>query len=343
MFKKTALMAAFAVALSFNVSAKETLNLASFGGSTETLFKKHIIPKFEQEHNVEVVYVAGNSTDTLAKLVAQKNNPEFDVALIDDGPLAQAIQFGLCGTIEPNPVYDDLYPLAKVSDKALYMGVIATGLFYNTEAFEKAGLPEPTSWEDLTKPEFKDKVVIPPISNGYGLHTLIKFAELRGGGVDNIDPGFEAIINEVGPNVLAWEPSPGKMTELFQNGDAILGVWGSGRVQALKDTGFPVKFVYPEEKSLALMTGVCPIAGKGENNPIAQKFVQYILSTEVQELLAEGQAWGPVNRKTELSPEVAARVPYGEEEIGALQTVDLEVVNEKRPEWTKRWNRTVER
>src|SRR5699024_3671998 len=104
MFKKTALKAAFAVALSFNVSAKETLNLASFGGSTETLFKKHIIPKFEQEHNVEVVYVAGNSTDTLAKLVAQKNNPEFDVALIDDGPLAQAIQFGLCGTIEPSPV-----------------------------------------------------------------------------------------------------------------------------------------------------------------------------------------------------------------------------------------------
>lgn len=317
--------------------------MGAFGGSTETLFKEHVIPKFEKEHNVQVTYVAGNSTDTLAKLVAQKSNPEFDVVLIDDGPLAQAVQFGLCGTIEPAPVYDDLYPLAKVSDKSLYMGVVATGLFYNTEEFERLGLPAPTSWEDLTKPEFKGKVVIPPISNGYGLHTLIKFAELRGGGEENIDPGFEAIINEVAPNVLAWEPSPGKMTELFQNGDAILGVWGSGRVQALKDTGFPVEFVYPQENSVALMTGICPVAGKGENNPIAQKFVQYIFSTEVQSMLAEGQAWGPVNRTTELSPEAAAKVPYGEEEMGALQAVNLDIVNKQRPEWTKRWNRTVER
>src|SRR5690625_7792619 len=47
---------------------------------------------------------------------------------------------------------------------------------------------------------------------------------------------------------ISWEPSPGKMTELFQNGEAILGVWGSGRVHALKSTGFPVEFVRSEER-----------------------------------------------------------------------------------------------
>src|SRR5690625_2408029 len=116
------------------------------------------------------------------------------------------------------------------------------------------------------------------------------------------------MIDEVGPNVLAWEPSPGKMTELFQNGDAIFGVWGSGRVEAFKATGFPVEFVYPEENAIALMVGVCPVAGKGEDNPVAQKFMQYLFSNEVQALLAENQAWGPVNRTTKLTEEVQAKV-----------------------------------
>ncbi len=319
-----------------------TLYIGSYGGSTEKLFKEKLIPEFESKHKVKIVYVAGNSTDTLAKLQAQKNSPELDVVLLDDGPMYQAVQFGFCDTIKAAPIYQDLYPFHKITDKATAIGVVATGLFYNTEAFKKAGLPKPESWEVLTDGKYEQKVVIPPISNTYGLHTLIKFAELRGGGVKKIDPGFDAMTKQVGPNVLAWEPSPGKMTELFQNGDAILGVWGSGRVQALKDTGFPVEFVYPKEGAIALLTAACPVAGSDVSEQ-SQQFVQYLLTPEVQALLADGQGWGPVNKNAKLEPAVAAKVPYGEAQIGKLQTVDWDTVNPLRSDWTNRWNRTVER
>lgn len=321
---------------------KANLYIGSYGGSTETLFKEKIVPLFQQKHDVNVIYVAGNSTDTLAKLQAQKSNPEFDVVLLDDGPMELAVQFGFCDTLADAPVLKDLHPIADMGGKAIGLGIVATGLFYNKEAYEKAGWPAPTSWEDLADARLRGKVVIPPISNTYGLHTLIKFAELRGGGVTNIDPGFDAMVKEVGPNVLAWEPSPGKMTELFQNGESVLGVWGSGRVQALKDTGFPVEFVYPKEGAMSLFTATCAVA-KSAPKPEAQAFVQHLLSPEIQVLLAEGQAWGPVNSKAELPADVAARVPYGLEQIEKLQKVDWVVVNEKRGEWTNRWNRTVER
>ncbi|PWF21539.1 ABC transporter substrate-binding protein [Corticimicrobacter populi] len=335
--------ASILVACAWAPAQATDLYLGASGGTTEKVMKEKVIPLFQQKHgDVNVIYVAGNSTDTLAKMQAQRNRPEFDVVVIDDGPMMQAQQFGLCAKLEDAPVYQDRYPLAQMGDSASALGVIATGLFYNTEAFAKAGWPAPDSWEDLTDPKFKQKVVVPPISNGYGLHTLIKFAELRGGNLEQIEPGFEAMINEVGPNVLAWEPSPGKMTELFQNGDGVLGVWGSGRVQALKDTGFPVEFVYPKEGAIALFTAVCPIA-KPNPKPEAQAFVQHLLSPEVQAILAEGVAWGPVNSKTELSPEVAATVPYGPEQIAKLQSLDYSVINAKRGEWTNRWNRTVER
>lgn len=321
----------------------EDLYVGAYGGSTEKLFKEKIIPEFEKQTGARVIYVAGNSTDTLAKVQAEKNNPQFDVILVDDGPMQQAVQYGFCADIEPAPVFDDLYPLARIAGtKAYALGVLGTGIFYNTEYFKKQNWPAPTSWEDLTDKKYKGKLVIPPITNGYGLHTLVKFSELRGGGVNNIDPGFKAMIDEVGPNVLAWEPSPGKMTELFQNGDAVIGVWGSGRVQALKDTGFPVEFVYPKEGATALFTAACPVA-KPNPKALAQKFLQFIYTPEIQALLAANQAWGPMNSKVQLSPEVAATVPYGPEQIGKLQAIDNTTVNAKRAEWTNRWNRTVER
>lgn len=319
-----------------------TLYVGSYGGSTEKAFKEKLIPAFEAKHNVKIVYIPGNSTDTLAKLQAQKGKQELNVVLMDDGPMYQAVQFGFCDKLAASPVYNDLYPVARMGDSAVGIGIVATGIAYNTEAFKKANLPPPDSWEALTDKRFRQKVAIPPISNTYGLQTLLTFAKLRKGGDKNIDPGFTAMTREVGPNVLAWEPSPGKMTELFQNGDIMMAVWGSGRVQALKDTGFPVQFVVPKEGAPALLTAACPVV---QNAALAQSqaFIQYLLTPEVQVVLAETQGYGPANTKTRLDAALGARVPYGKEQIDKLLPTDWPVVNEKRAEWTNRWNRTVER
>ncbi len=339
----TRLIAALALvtAVPATMAQQPTLYLGSYGGSTEKLFKEKIIPAFEAKHGVKVVYVAGNSTDTLAKLQAQKGKQELDVVLLDDGPMQQAVQFGFCEVVKPE-AYQPLYPLAKLSDKSVAVGVVATGLAYNVEAFKKAGLPKPDSWELLTNKTFRQKVAIPPISNTYGLQTLIMFAKLRQGGEKAIEPGFKAMTTEVAPNVLAWEPSPGKMTELFQNGDITLAVWGSGRVQSLKETGFPVEFVYPKEGALALMIAGCPVV-QSDVPQQSQALLQYLLTPEVQVMLADTQGWGPVNKSTQLPAALAAKVPYGEAQVGRLIPTDWTVVNEKRGEWTNRWNRSVER
>ncbi|MFC7517551.1 ABC transporter substrate-binding protein [Herbaspirillum sp. GCM10030257] len=341
--KLTTLMCASLMASAVStVFAEPTLYLGSFGGSNEKTMKEKVIPPFEAKHKAKVVYVAGNSTDTLAKLQAQKGRQELDVVIMDDGPTFQAAQFGFCDKLADAPIYKDVYDIAKYNDKSIGIGMVATGLVYNTEAFKKAGLPAPTSWEDLTNPKFKQKIAIPPISNGYGLQTLVMFAKLRKGSEKNIDPGFTALQKEVGPNVLVWEPSPGKMAELFQNGSVILGVWGSGRVSSLKATGFPAELVYPKEGALALGVGACPVVNS-DVPELAQAFLQYMLTPEVQALMAASEGWGPTNRNTKLEPAVAAKVPYGPEQIGKLLPIDWTTANEKRAEWTNRWNRTIER
>lgn len=336
--------AAVAVALSHPAGAQDkTLYVAAYGGSFEQVMRKDVIPAFEQRNGVKVEYVAGNSTDTIAKLQAQKGNQQIDVAIVDDGPMYQAVTLGFCAPLAKAPVYDDLYDVAKfASGKATGIGVNGTGIMYDKKVFDANHWPAPSSWNDLTNPRFKGKLVIPPLNNTYGLHALVVMAKQRGGNEKNIEPGFKAFKDEVGPNVLVYEPSPGKMTELFQSGQAVIAVWGSGRAKALADTGFPAAFVYPKEGGVALGVAACPVAG-GKDKPEAQLFVQHLLSPEIQVALASGAGLGPVNKKAILPPDKQAGIPYGLEQIGKLTVIDWDTANEKREEWNKRWTREIER
>jgi putative spermidine/putrescine transport system substrate-binding protein len=324
------------------MAQQKTVFVAGYGGSYEQTMRKEVIPAFEKQANVKIEYVAGNSTDTLAKLQAQKGNQQIDVIIVDDGPAYQAVALGFCGTLSDAPIYTDVAPVMKFkSNKAIGLGMVATGLFYNKKAFEENKWPAPTSWADLKDPKFRKKLVIPPINNTYGLHTLIAFAQLGGGGESNVEPGFKTIKDEINSNVLAYEPSPAKMTELFQNGQAVIGVWGSGRVKAFADTGFPAEFVYPKEGGYTLGIAGCPVEGS-KNAAEANAFLQYMLTPAVQIAMAVSGGSGPANTKVALTPEQQKGLPYGEQ-IKALKAVDWDVVNAKREDWTKRWSREIER
>jgi putative spermidine/putrescine transport system substrate-binding protein len=321
------------------VSAQEQLVVAGYGGSIETLLRDKVIPQFENEHGVKILYVAGNSTDTVAKLQAQKGNQEIDVAIIDDGPMARAVSLGFCAPITEVD-FSDLYETAAFPDNmASGLGMIATGLMYNTKVFEDNGWAPPTSWNDLRDPKYANKLIVPPLNNGYGLLTVVMLARIDGGGESDIEPGFAAMKNDVNSNVLTYEPSPAKMTELFQTEQAVLAVWGSSRVQALAATGFPVDFVYPTEGAPAVMSTICPIA-KENPSPKAQAFVSMMLSRETQEILANEAGFAPVRKDAVV--ETPGMMPYGDK-AGQLISADWDTINQHRDEWNTRWNREIER
>lgn len=324
--------------------AETTLYVGGYGGAWEKLFKDKLIPQFEKRENgVKVVYVAENSTDTLAKLQAQRGRQELSVAMVDDGPMYQAVGQGLCAPVDQAGPVKDLYPVARMQgDRSIGFGVVATGLAYNKDVFAKHGWAPPTSWNDLTDPKYRERVVVPPISNGYGLLTLLMMARLNGGSENNMDPGFQVMTKKVAPNVLTWEPSPGKMAQMLQTGDAALAVWGNGRVQDVINQGAPVGFVYPKEGAVALISAVCPVAGAPQP-ALAQRFVQFVVSPEVQTLLATDVGSGPVNKTVTLPPAIAAKVVSGPDKMKMLIAPDYQVINAKRAEWTARWDRSVER
>ncbi len=339
----TAVTLAGALAPHAALAQQKTVTVAGYGGSFEKTMREQIIPPFEAKHGVKVEYVAGNSTDSLAKLQAQKGNQVIDAIIVDDGPAYQAIELGFCDALAPADVYKDVYSIMKFkSNKAVGIGVVGTGIIYNRKAFEENKWPAPTSWEDLKDPKFRKKVVIPPMNNTYGLHAVVMMSRIRGGDESKMEPGFAAFQKEINPNVLAYEPSPGKMTELFQSGQAVIGVWGSGRAKALADqTGFPIEIVYPKEGGVVLGIASCPIVGSDVPKE-AQAFVQHLVSPEIQLMLAKGAGFGPTNQTVKLDAKDQVGLPYGDQ-VKSLKNIDWDVANRHRADWNKKWTREIER
>ena len=73
---------------------QKTFTLGGYGGSFEQTMRKDVIPAFEAKHGVKVEYVAGNSTDTLAKLSHPPYQGAF--AILEPGLGAAAFAPG-CG------------------------------------------------------------------------------------------------------------------------------------------------------------------------------------------------------------------------------------------------------
>src|SRR5438105_6122268 len=118
------------------------------------MMSKGIMPAFEKKTGDKVEYVAGNSTDNIAKMQAQRANQEIDVAILDDGPMYQAVALGLCDNLK-GIGFGELYPVADMrTGKSVTIGVVATGLIYNKKYYADNKLAPPTSWNDLKDAKF---------------------------------------------------------------------------------------------------------------------------------------------------------------------------------------------
>ncbi|MDD2179239.1 polyamine ABC transporter substrate-binding protein [Acidovorax sp. D2M1] len=341
MIKHVGILGIFLIAASSGANAAETMYIASWGGDVEKVFREKIIPPFEAKNNIKINYIAGNSSDTLAKLMAQKSKQEISVAFMDEFAMVSAVGAGVCAKVDEGEYSKNVYQNARTTgDKSIGLGFYAAGLVYNTEIFKKNGWDAPTSWKDLEDKKYLGKIVIPSIAS-YGQWVLVMEARANGGSEKSIQPGFEAM-KRISPNVIAWESGPAKIAQMLQTGEAALAVWGNQRAAPLIDQGVPLKFVYPKEGAVSAVAAVCPVQG-GPQPKVAQAFIQYLLSPEVQTFLATTNGWGPANKDVKLPPAVAARVIYGQEQHNKLIAVDYNVIIPNMPAWTSRWNREVER
>ena len=333
------LLATALVAFSLSALAQQTLVINSFGGAYEATHRKAVIEPFEKANNVKVQVVTAYSADALSQLRAQKAAPQYDVIHFSGGQEAIAAREGLLHKFSASQlaVASEIYPfalagLARGEGPVMQMAVM--GLIYHADKVK----PAPTSWKDVLDPKFRNHLVLTDFGNSYGLLSFLMFNRVMGGDLDNVQPGFDAI-KTVLKDATVIKASPDIQNNFAQN-DAWLAPYAQDYAFALRKAGFPARFVAPIEGVPGSLITANVVAGR-PNTALAIKFVEASLRAEAQAMWAQDLRYSPVNRTTQLSPEVAADVVYGEDAVKKLVVFDPITIGEKRQSWVDQWNRLI--
>ncbi|MNN07272.1 thiamine transporter substrate binding subunit [compost metagenome] len=265
------------------------------------------------------------------------------VMFLDDGIMYRAIAMGLCDKLENNPALAQIPAKGRIKDEAVAVSLGVTGLAYNTRLFKEKGWNAPTSWMDMADPRFKDKLVFQSMaSSTFGLHGFLMFNRIQGGSETNVDPGFKAWPNTVGRNVLEYIPSSAKISEMLQTDEAALFPLTPTQVTALKLKGMPVEYAQPKEGAVVLNVAECAIANNTQPQ-LAQKLAAFLLTPEAQAAALEDGDQIPSNPNTPTSERTRGQVEAMQQYLETAIAVDWDQVNEQRPAWNARWNRSIER
>lgn len=324
-------------------SATTNLVLACYPGAPETFIREEIIPRFEKQFDAKITYLTGNSPGTIAKLQAQKSDPQIDLACIDDGPLVQAKGMDLVQATDRSKIPNaaDLQDVSNFKDGiGVGWGLFRLGIAFNSDILGKKSITPPASWNDLANPELKGHVVVNSISISYTPILLTLLARANGGDEHNIDPGF-AKMKEIRPNIFTFDTTA-DLTPFFQQEEAWVGVWTDSEVYSyVHRTGFPLKFVFPKEGTTAIQTTIS-VVKNSKNVDMSEKFINYFVGAEAQELMAEKLGWLPANKKAKLPTDMSSIFASPEGSGDNMTSIDHKFLAEQRPAWVERWNKEIE-
>ncbi|HHH1372930.1 TPA: ABC transporter substrate-binding protein [Yersinia enterocolitica] len=246
---------------------------------------------FGEKYDVKTSFIRNGSGSTLAKVDAEKKNPQADVwygGTLD--PQSQAGEMDLLyAYASPNlaqimPQFRDPAKRKGNYSSAVYIGILGLGV--NTDRLKEKGLPEPKCWKDLTNPIYKGEIQIAdPQSSGTAYTALATFSQLWGE-----DAAFD-YLKKLNANVSQYTKSGIAPARNAARGETTIGI------------GFLHDYSLEKEKG-------------ARNLDNAKLFVDWVLSKDAQEL-----AWQKGQSYQILTNTTAATSP------NSLKLDDLKLIN----------------
>jgi putative spermidine/putrescine transport system substrate-binding protein len=337
---RLATIAGLSLSLSFVASARaEELVVGSFGGSFADNVKACHGAAFEKATGAAVALKLGNSSQFAASIRAAGGNSDMDVVFIDNSLAVQVHNEKLAEPIDRAKLTHagEVIPNAWGVDNSYVVAMVsATTLVYNPKAVRTP----PTSWLDLFDPQYAGKYAIGDFSGTAGWQFFLALNKIKGGTLDNIDPGIEAIKPLAKGSALLYTQAD-QVVSLFERGEIVIAAWYPDRAGVAADKGLPVAVAYPKEGGVGILPAV--LIPKGTKKPdLAHKFIDIVLSEEGQKCFSEKAYLGSVNKNVKLSDKVARIAPTGAA-LDKLWFIDPDVISKNVAAWTRRWQREVTR
>ncbi len=302
-----------------------------------------LISQFERDNDATVrLLPKGDAGTMVTALILTKGDPEGDVVFgVDNTLLSRALDEEIFASYS-SPLLNKV-PNEFQAEGGNFVTPIDYGYVnfnYDVAALEERRVEPPTTLESLTEPRYKDMVVVEnPASSSPGLAFLLAtidyFGEdgyldwwraMRANGLQVVD-GWETayytnftLSGGSQPIVLSYATSPA-FEQLFAD---------PPREDAPTANLLAPKAVFRQVEFAGVLRGT-------ENEALARKFIDFLLSVPVQEAIPEQMAVYPVNTDATV-PEAFANFSKVDVEPADIPASEIA---ENRQKWIDAWTRAV--
>lgn len=270
---RSAAIAAVASLMAVSAQAADTLTVYSAGPKP---LSGALAKAFTEKTGIKVELFQSNSGKVMSRYQAEKANPQVDVLIsaswghaitLDEAGELLAYESANTATIPDN---------LKTGTYAA-QGAAALAIAYNT----KSGLPAPAQWADLTKPEYKDQVTMPdPAKSGSAL-TLVQGLEAQQG-----DKAWELFAGLKANGLLVPGANKAALNPVLQGAKGVVFGAVDYIVIGQKAKGEAIEVVHPSEGTVLAPRPIM-IPASTKKADLAKQFVDFVLSTDGQKLVAD--------------------------------------------------------
>jgi iron(III) transport system substrate-binding protein len=293
------------------------------------IYKKSFEEKFP---GVNIRWVRDSTGIITAKLLAEKDNPQADAVL---GTAATSLQLldneGMLDHYAPKGLDKIDHRFVSKDTPPTWVGTNAwaAALCVNTVEMKKRDLAIPTSWADLTKPEYKGMIVMPnPASSGTGFLDVSSWLQMWGP-----EKGW-AYMEALHNNIATYTHSGSKPCTLAASGEYPIGVSFEFRAARVLSQGAPIVVVVPSE-GIGWDVEASAIIKGTPNGEAAQKLVDWAVSDDAMKIYAKyyailgnGAFEAPIPN---LPADIKAKLAKNDFEWAAAHRADI------LDEWQKRF------
>ncbi len=304
-----------------------------------------VIKEFEAANNIKVTFVkSGDAGMLLNQAILTKNNPIADVLYgVDNTFLSRALQEDIFIPY-PSPDMVNIDPAFDLDSQSRVIPVDYGDVCINYDIayFQTHALTLPKTLEDLTKPEYKDMLVVEnPATSSPGLAFLLATIANFG------DPRYLDYWNRLKSNgvviVDGWE------TAYYTNFSASAGQGEQPMVVSYASSpAVEVLFADPprtDAPTASLISkGMCfrqveyvGILKGAKELKMAQRFIDFMLDLSFQQDIPLQMFMYPVNRKAQL-PELFvnfAQIP------SESATMEPQTIADNRERWIQTWTDSI--
>ncbi len=281
-------------------------------GTPQEEYIQGITKAFEAECGIKTTYVRLSSGEALAKLRADKANPQFSVWW--GGPADGYIAANNESLLEAyKPAGFDKIPTQYKDPNGVWTGIYvgALGVALNTKVLAEKKLPEPASWADLVKPIYKGQISIAhPASSGTSYTFVATQAFLNN---KDLTKTFD-FLKQFHQNVLQYQKTGAAPARQTGQGEVAIGVVFSHDIVAAIEEGFKdLKIMFPSEGTGYEIGGMALL--KGAPDAVAGKtFMDWAITVKAQEM-------GPQFKAYQLPTHPEAKVSDKSVKLSTVKTV----------------------